>query len=66
MVTLVPGLPLMVPATFSKVKGPTGVLFTLKITSPAFTPALSAGVPVKGAITTLRPSLIPIWIPTPP
>ena len=62
----VPGFPLIIDTASSIVIFKVDLSFILSMISPAFIPALSAGVPSIGAMIVKAPFLIPIVIPSPP
>ncbi len=66
MVTPVPSLPLIFCTASSVLIFIADSSSMATILSPALTPALSAGVPLRGATTVNTPLAIPISIPTPP
>ena len=60
------GFPLIIFTESSMFIPIVAVSLIFKMISPAFIPALSAGVPEIGAITVSAPSFIPMEIPNPP
>ena len=60
------GLPRISFTASSRRMSLVGVSPILMIRSPAFTPALAAGVPSMGETTFTKPSSVPISMPSPP
>ena len=60
------GLPRISFTASSRRMSLVGVSPILMIRSPAFTPALDAGVPSMGETTLMKPSSVPISMPRPP